>query len=53
MGDRMRPKQQHKARHDDFFRDRFDQIINMKYELVVLADKLDPTSTPRICKQLI
>jgi IS5 family transposase len=36
----MRPKQQHKARHDDLFRARLDQIINMKHELVVLADKI-------------
>ncbi len=41
LGDRMRPKQQHKARHDDLFRARLDQIINMKHELVVLADKID------------
>jgi IS5 family transposase len=39
----MRPKQQHKARHDDLFRARLDQIINMKHELVVLADKIDWT----------
>ncbi len=37
----MRPKQQRKARHDDLFRARLDQIINMKHELVVLADKID------------
>ena len=37
----MRPKQQHKARHDDLFCARLDQIINMKHELVVLADKID------------
>jgi transposase, IS5 family len=37
----MRPKQQQKAGHDDFFRARLDQIINMRHELVVLADKLD------------
>ncbi len=37
----MRPKQQHKARHDDLFRARLDQIINMKHELVVLAGKID------------
>ncbi|MFQ5567954.1 MAG: IS5 family transposase [Paracoccaceae bacterium] len=37
----MRPKQQHKARHDDLFRSRLDQIINMKHELVALADKID------------
>jgi IS5 family transposase len=39
----MRPKQQHKARHDDLFRARLDQIINMKHALVVLADKIDWT----------
>ena len=33
----MRPKQQQKARHDDLFRARLDQIINMKHELVVKA----------------
>ncbi len=37
----MRPKQQQKARHDDLFRARLDQIINMKHELAVLADKID------------
>jgi IS5 family transposase len=37
----MRPKQQAKARHDDLFRARLDQIINMEHELVVLADKID------------
>ncbi len=39
----MRPKQQQKARCDDLFRARLDQIINMKHELVVLADKIDWT----------
>jgi hypothetical protein len=37
----MRPKQQHKAGHDDLFRARLDQIINMKHALVALADKID------------
>ncbi len=37
----MRPKQQQKARHDDLFRARLDQIINLKHALVVLADKID------------
>ena len=37
----MRPKQQQEARHDDLFRARLDQIINMKHELVVLADRVD------------
>ncbi len=37
----MRPKQQQKTRHDDLFRARLDQIINMKHELVALADKID------------
>ncbi len=36
----MRPKQQQRARHDDLFRARLDQIINMKHELVILADKI-------------
>ena len=36
----MRPKQQKKADHDDLFRSRLDQIINMKHALVVLADKI-------------
>ena len=30
-----------KARHDDLFRARLDQIINMKHALVLLADKID------------
>lgn len=37
----MRPKQQKKASHDDLFKARLDQIINMKHELVALADKID------------
>ena len=37
----MRPKQQKKADHDDLFKARLDQIINMKHALVVLADKID------------
>ncbi len=37
----MRPKQQQKARHDDLFRARLDQIINLKHELVVLAERID------------
>jgi IS5 family transposase len=37
----MRPKQQKKADHDDLFKARLDQIIKMKHELVVLADKID------------
>ena len=37
----MRPKQQRKARHDDLFRARLDQIINVKHALVILADKID------------
>jgi IS5 family transposase len=37
----MRPKQQYKARHDDLFRARLDQIINMKHSLVALADRID------------
>ena len=37
----MRQKQQPKARHDDLFRARLDQIINMKHALVTLADRID------------
>ena len=37
----MRPKQQRPARHDDLFRARLDQIINMKHELVILAERID------------
>ena len=39
----MRPKQTPKARHDDLFRARLDQIINMRHALVILADKIDWT----------
>ncbi len=37
----MRPKQQQKARHDDLFRARLDQIINPKHELVELSERID------------
>lgn len=37
----MRPKKQDKGRQDDLFRARLDQIINMRHELVVLANKID------------
>ena len=37
----MRPRQQQKSGHDDLFRARTDQILSMKHELVVLADKID------------
>jgi IS5 family transposase len=37
----MRPKQPRKADHDDLFRARLDQIINMRHELVRLAEKID------------
>jgi|TARA_B100000959_G_scaffold271557_1_gene319818 hypothetical protein len=37
----MRPKQPKKAYHDDLFKARLDQIINMKHELVILADRID------------
>lgn len=37
----MRPKQPPKARHDDLFRARLDQIIDMKHALVVLAGRID------------
>ncbi len=43
LGVSMRPKQPTKADHDDLFRARLDQIINMRHELVVLADKIDWT----------
>ena len=39
----MRPKQQKKAGHDDLFKARLDQIINMRHELVILAEKIDWT----------
>ena len=32
----MRPKQQHKAHHNDLFRARLNQIINIKHEPVRL-----------------
>ena len=37
----MRPKQQTQVRQDELFRARLDQIINMKHELVRLADAID------------
>jgi IS5 family transposase len=37
----MRPKEPAKADHDDLFRARLDQIINMRHELVRLADRID------------
>ena len=37
----MRPKQHTTTDEGDLFRARLDQIINMKHELVQLADKLD------------
>ncbi len=37
----MRPKQPPKADHDDLFRARLDQIINLRHELVRLADRID------------
>jgi transposase, IS5 family len=39
----MRPKQPKRADHNDLFKARLDQIINMKHELVALADKIDWT----------
>ncbi len=39
----MRPKQQRRGRHDDLFRARLDQIINLRHELVLLADRIDWT----------
>jgi IS5 family transposase len=37
----MRPKQHETTRSGDPFRASLDQIINLKHELVQLADKLD------------
>ena len=37
----MRPKQSPKADHDDLFRSRLDQIINMRHPLVLLAERID------------
>jgi len=37
----MRPKQPKKADHDDFFLVRLDRLINLRHELVQLADKID------------
>ena len=37
----MRPKKQKPVRQDELFRARLEQIINMKHELVVLAQRLD------------
>ena len=37
----MRPRKPQKADHDDLFKARLDQILNMKHELVLLADKID------------
>lgn len=37
----MRPKTHEPATHDDMFRARLDQIINMKHELVALAQRID------------
>ena len=39
----MRPKQQQRADHNDLFKARLDQIINMRHELVILANKIDWT----------
>ena len=37
----MRPKKHGTTGSSDLFRARLDQIINMKHELVQLADKID------------
>ena len=37
----MRPKKHGTRGSSDLFRARLDQIINMKHELVQLADKID------------
>jgi len=39
----MRPRKPKTADHDDLFRARLDQIINLKHALVALADKIDWT----------
>jgi IS5 family transposase len=39
----MRPKERGETGEQDLFRSRLDQIINMKHELVALADKIDWT----------
>ena len=37
----MRPRNPEKSGSDDLFRSRLDQIINMRHELVRLADEID------------
>jgi len=37
----MRPRKPKKADHDDLFKARLDQTINMRHELVQLADRID------------
>lgn len=37
----MKPKSQEKSRIDDLFRNRLDNIINMRHELVILAQRID------------
>ncbi len=37
----MRPRKPEKSTTDDLFRSRLDQIIDMKHELVRLADEID------------
>ena len=37
----MRPKQQKPIAQDDLFRSRLEQIINMRHELLRLADEID------------
>ena len=37
----MQSRRQWKPGQDDLFRARLDQIINLKHELVVLADEID------------
>ena len=37
----MRPKQKKPIAQDDLFRSRLAQIINMRHELVRLADEID------------
>jgi len=37
----MKPRQQEPVTHDDLFRSRLDNIINMAHELVALSERID------------
>ena len=41
----MQPKKQYES--PDLFRSRLDQILNMKHELILLADRTDWTSSEK------